>query len=191
MKTILSLLICLTLFVSLGCECCKPKPKCEPKKDSGTDCWHGRNILSVAYSDASLKTFVHLLKASDLNRTLRSPGPYTVFAPTDEAFKQLPAGQIDSWLQPENKDQLRTILLYHITPGTVRSGQFRNEKSVDTLNGKRLSLREGTEGLMVGKAKVVQPDIKAVNGVIHKIDKVLMPSSRMSSSGTMSPSSSK
>ncbi len=175
MKTILSLLICLTMFVSLGCECCKPKPKCEPKKDSGMDCWRGRNIVAVAYCDPSFKTFIHLLKATELNRTLRSPGPYTVFIPTDEAFSKLPAGQLDTWMKPENKDKLRTIVLYHIVGSGVTANEARNMKSASTLNGHKLMISSRPGNFTVGKAKVLEADIKACNGYIHKIDTVLIP----------------
>ncbi len=177
MKAILSLLIVVTMFVSLGCECCKPKPKCEPKKDGATDCWRGRNIISVAYCDKSFTTFIKVLKATELNRTLRSPGPYTAFAPTNEAFEKLPAGQLDSWLKPENKSQLKTILLYHIVAGNVPASDARNMKWANTLNGNKLKISGSSGSLMVGNAKVLESDVKACNGLIHKIDTVLIPPS--------------
>jgi uncharacterized surface protein with fasciclin (FAS1) repeats len=177
MKTILSLLIVSAMFVSLGCECCKPKPKCEPKKDGATACWRGQNIIAVAFCDKSYSTFIKALKATELNRTLRSPGPYTVFAPTNEAFQKLPAGQLDNWMKPENKSTLKKILLYHIVGGNVSACDARNQKFANTLSGDKIRICSNSGGWMVGNAKVLESDIKACNGIIHKIDTVLIPPS--------------
>ena len=110
-----------------------------------------------------------------MNETLKASGPITLFAPSDEAFKRLPEGTVDRWLKPENKAELIRTLNYHAVAGTITSGEVKGRKyNRKSVEGAELAL-DGTNGLMVNKAKVVTPDIAASNGVIQVIDSVLMP----------------
>ena len=135
-----------------------------------------KNIVDTAVAAGSFKTLAAALKAADLVDTLKDKGPFTVFAPTDEAFSKLPAGTLDSLLKPENKAKLRSILLYHVVSGNVMSTQVVKMTSATTVNGQdvKISTQGGT--VMVNDAKVVKADIAASNGVIHVIDTVLLPS---------------
>jgi len=134
-----------------------------------------QDILQVAASRGSFKTFLGAVKAAGLNDTLKESGPFTLFAPSDEAFKRLPDGTVDRWLKPENKAELARVLTYHVTIGRLSSadikGKTLNRKSVE---GAELAIN-GMNGVMVNKAKVVTPDVLALNGVIHVIDSVLTP----------------
>ena len=134
-----------------------------------------QDILQVAASRGSFKTFLAAVKAAGLNDTLKESGPFTLFAPSDEAFKRLPDGTVDRWLKPENKAELARVLTYHVTIGRLPSadikGKTLNRKSVE---GAELAIN-GMNGVMVNKAKVVTPDVLALNGVIHVIDSVLTP----------------
>jgi uncharacterized surface protein with fasciclin (FAS1) repeats len=109
------------------------------------------------------------------NTNLRSKGPFTVFAPTDEAFSKLPAGTVDSLLKPENKEKLKAILLYHVVPGDVTAAQVVKLSSAKTVNGQNLKLMVNDGTVMVNDAKVVKADVLPSNGVIHVIDTVLIP----------------
>jgi len=109
---------------------------------------------------------------------LSGHGPFTVFAPTDAAFAALPAGTVESLLKPENLDQLKAILTYHVVPANVMSFQIRNgDNFVKTVGGNTLNVEKEYDEVMIGSAKVVAVDIKASNGVIHVIDEVLLPKS--------------
>jgi len=113
---------------------------------------------------------VAALTAADLVATLKSEGPFTVFAPTDEAFAKLPAGTVDMLLKPENKDQLIAVLTYHVVAGKIMSSDLLSTTSAKTVNGQMAPI-----GLSVGGANVIAADIAASNGVIHVIDAVLLP----------------
>ena len=134
-----------------------------------------QDILQVAASRGSFKTFLGAVKAAGLNDTLKESGPFTLFAPSDEAFKRLPDGTVDRWLKPENKAELARVLTYHVAIGRFPSadikGKTLHRKSVE---GAELAI-DGMNGVMVNKAKVVTPDVLALNGVIHVIDSVLTP----------------
>ena len=133
------------------------------------------DIVDVAQSAGSFNTLVAAVGAADLVDTLKGDGPFTVFAPTDEAFAALPAGIVETLLKPENKDQLTAILTYHVIPGAVRAGDLAGKRlSVATVNGEKLHV-DGRNGVKVEKANVVTADIEASNGVIHVIDRVLLP----------------
>ena len=136
-----------------------------------------KNIVETAIAAGTFSTLVTALQAADLVNTLKGPGPFTVFAPTDDAFKKLPAGTVESLLKPENKDKLRAILTYHVVSGDVTGAQAIRLSSAKTLNGGelRISTHDGT--LMVNDAKVVKADIVASNGVIHVVDTVILPDS--------------
>ena len=146
-------------------------------------CAQGRNTASAPQSDivdtavnaGSFNTLVAAVQAAGLVDTLKGPGPFTVFAPTDEAFAALPAGTVESLLKPENKATLVSILTYHVVPGkTVSSDLAGRQLQVATVQGSTVDI-DGTSGVQVDDANVVQADIGATNGVIHVIDKVIMP----------------
>jgi uncharacterized surface protein with fasciclin (FAS1) repeats len=136
-----------------------------------------KDIVDTAVAAGSFSTLVAALQAADLVNALKGPGPFTVFAPTDDAFKKLPAGTVESLLKPENKDKLRAILTYHVVSGNVTAAQAMKLSSAKTLNGQevKISTHDGT--VMVNDAKVVKADIHTSNGVIHVIDTVILPES--------------
>ncbi|MEL6372258.1 MAG: fasciclin domain-containing protein [Pseudomonadota bacterium] len=133
------------------------------------------DIVDTAVAAGSFNTLVAAVQAAGLEDTLRSEGPFTVFAPTDEAFAALPAGTVEDLLKPENKDQLVSILTYHVVSGKTKSKDLAGQTlSVATVNGAEVAI-DGTNGVKVGNANVVKADIYTSNGVIHVIDTVLMP----------------
>lgn len=133
------------------------------------------DIVDTAVAAGSFSTLVAAVQAAGLVDTLKGPGPFTVFAPTDEAFAALPEGTVETLLKPENKDKLTSILTYHVVPAKVMSGDIAGKKAnVLTVQGDRLSVN-AKNGVKVNGAKVVSADIAASNGVIHVIDKVLLP----------------
>ena len=134
------------------------------------------DIVDTAVAAGAFNTLVAAVQAADLVDTLKSPGPFTVFAPTDDAFAQLPAGTVESLLLPENQDQLTAILTYHVIPGAVMSSDLAGQQlSVETVQGGDLAVDATGGGVMVGDATVIQADVVASNGVIHVIDTVLLP----------------
>ena len=137
-----------------------------------------KNIVDTAVSAGSFTSLVTALQAAGLVEALKGPGPFTVFAPTDDAFRKLPAGTVETLLKPENKDQLRAILTYHVVSGALTGAQAMKISSAKTLNGEELKITDHDGTLMVNNAKVVKADIPASNGVIHVIDTVLMPDSK-------------
>jgi uncharacterized surface protein with fasciclin (FAS1) repeats len=134
-----------------------------------------RDIVDTAISAGQFNTLVQAIQAADLVDTLKGPGPYTVFAPTDEAFAKLPAGTLADLLKPENKAKLQSILTYHVVPGKVMSTDATKLDSAKTVNGERFTIQKSPKGLMVDDATVIKADIKASNGVIHVIDRVILP----------------
>jgi uncharacterized surface protein with fasciclin (FAS1) repeats len=132
------------------------------------------DIVDTAVSAGSFSTLVAAVKAGDLVDTLKGEGPFTVFAPTDEAFAKLPAGTLESLLLPENKDQLVSILTYHVVPAKVMAADVKSGEA-PTVNGKKLAIVVSDGGVTVGGANVVKTDVKASNGVIHVIDSVMLP----------------
>jgi uncharacterized surface protein with fasciclin (FAS1) repeats len=137
----------------------------------------GGDIVDTAASAGSFNTLVAAVKAADLVDTLKGPGPFTVFAPTDEAFAKLPAGTVEDLLKPENKDKLIAVLTYHVVPGKVMSSDIAGQKlSVATAQGGKINVN-ATSGVMINDAKVIAADVDASNGVIHVIDKVILPQS--------------
>lgn len=134
-----------------------------------------KNLVETAVDAGSFSTLVAAVQAADLAGTLSGPGPFTVFAPTDDAFAQLPAGTVEDLLKPENKDKLVAVLTYHVIPGAVTSSALAGKKlSATSLQGTDLAI-DATEGVMVQGATVTQADIITDNGVIHVIDRVLLP----------------
>ena len=136
-----------------------------------------KDIVDTAMGAGSFGTLVAAVKAAGLVDTLKGDGPFTVFAPTDEAFKALPAGTVEDLLKPENKDKLVQILTYHVIPGKVMSSDITGKMmSVKTVEGSEVKI-DATSGVSINKAKVTQADVAADNGVIHVIDKVILPGS--------------
>ncbi|MCX7346383.1 MAG: fasciclin domain-containing protein [Alphaproteobacteria bacterium] len=133
------------------------------------------DIVDTAVAAGSFKTLVAAVQAAGLVDTLKGAGPFTVFAPTDEAFAKLPAGTVEDLLKPENKDKLVAILTYHVVPGKVLAADVAGkETTAKSVQGGELKIN-GTNGVTVNGAKVVQADIVADNGVIHVIDAVILP----------------
>jgi uncharacterized surface protein with fasciclin (FAS1) repeats len=133
------------------------------------------DIVDTAVSAGNFETLVAAVKAAGLVGTLKGEGPFTVFAPTDEAFAKLPAGTVEDLLKPENKDKLIGILTYHVLPGKVMSGDIAGQKAmVATVQGSKLSV-DATNGVKVDEATVTTADIETSNGVIHVIDAVVLP----------------
>jgi uncharacterized surface protein with fasciclin (FAS1) repeats len=134
-----------------------------------------KDIVDTAVAAGQFNTLAKALQAAGLVDTLKGKGPFTVFAPTDEAFAKLPAGTIDELLKPENKEKLVSILTYHVVSGAVSSKKVATMKSAKTVNGKDVSISAEGGSVKINDAKVIKADIKASNGVIHVIDSVLMP----------------
>lgn len=133
------------------------------------------DIVDIAASNDDFSTLVAAVSAAGLVDTLKSDGPFTVFAPTNDAFAKLPAGTVDDLLKPENKDQLVKVLTYHVVPGAVTSDQLAGKRmNVATVQGQTVHV-DGRNGVKVNKSNVTAADIMASNGVIHVIDTVLLP----------------
>ena len=161
MKTLFSLLVVMTLGLSTAAFTFQPETKTTNPGD---------DIVQVAVKAGSFTTLAAALDAADLVETLQGEGPFTVFAPTDEAFAKLPAGTVEELLKPENKDKLVSILTYHVVSGKIKSSDLLTTTAARTVNGQKAAI-----GLRVGDANVIQADIKASNGIIHVIDTVLLP----------------
>ncbi len=138
---------------------------------------HGakKDIVDTAVAAGSFKTLAAALTAADLIGALKGAGPFTVFAPTDEAFAKLPAGTLDSLLKPENKEKLKGILLYHVVSGKIMAADIKGSASPATLQGATIAVKAAGGGVTVNGAKVVSADVGASNGVIHVIDAVILP----------------
>lgn len=134
-----------------------------------------KDIVDTAVAAGSFKTLAAALTAAGLVETLKGEGPFTVFAPTDEAFAKLPKGTVESLLLPENKEKLVAVLTYHVVAGKVLASDVVKLKSAKTVNGKEATIKVSDKGVMVDAAKVVATDIEASNGVIHVIDSVILP----------------
>lgn len=145
---------------------------------SGTAARAEKDLVDTAVAAGSFKTLATALAAADLVQTLKGEGPFTVFAPTDEAFAKLPAGTVESLLKPENKDQLRRILTYHVVSGKVTAAEVMKMSSAKAVSGDTLTIAARNGGVMADNSRVVKTDIAASNGVIHVIDTVLMPKDR-------------
>ncbi|MCU0977025.1 MAG: fasciclin domain-containing protein [Steroidobacteraceae bacterium] len=133
------------------------------------------DIVDTAVAAGSFKTLAAALEAGGLVETLKGDGPFTVFAPTDEAFAKLPAGTVESLLKPENKDQLVAVLTYHVVPGKVKAADVVKLTSAKTVNGQSVTIKVADGSVSVDGAKVTATDIAASNGVIHVIDSVILP----------------
>lgn len=131
------------------------------------------DIVETAVSAGSFNTLVAAVKAAGLIETLKGAGPFTVFAPTDEAFKKLPAGTVEALLK--DKAKLTAILTYHVVPGTVMAADVVKLKDAKTVQGQKVMIKADKNGVMIDNAKVVKTDIVTSNGVIHVIDAVILP----------------
>ena len=164
MKTIriitLATIVAASSFVSIA--------DAEPKEGA-------KDIVAVASGNGSFNTLVAAVKAAGLVETLQGSGPFTVFAPTDEAFAKLPKGTVEDLLKPENKAKLVSILTYHVVPAKAMAKDVAGMDKAKTVNGKELKLSAKDGNVKVDDATVTQADIPASNGVIHVIDTVLMP----------------
>jgi len=134
-----------------------------------------KDIVDTAVAAGQFKTLASALTAADLVDTLKGDGPFTVFAPTDDAFAKLPAGTLEDLLKPENKDQLVAILTYHVVPGKVEAAEVVKLDEAKTVNGKKVDIKVEGDTAMVNDAKVTTTDVMASNGVIHIIDTVILP----------------
>ena len=135
------------------------------------------DIVDTAVAAGSFTTLVAAVQAAGLVDTLKGPGPFTVFAPSDDAFAALPAGTVDDLVKPENKDKLTSILLLHVVPGAIMSSDLAGQKiDAKTAGGATVHV-DATDGVTVDGAKVVTADIACSNGVIHVIDAVILPKS--------------
>jgi len=144
-------------------------------------------VVDIAMSDPQFSTLVAAIKAAGLVDTLKGSGPFTVFAPTNEAFAKLPAGTVEDLLKPENKEQLVSILTYHVIPGKIKAADvmgMSNPSMPTTVSGKQLNVKT-TAPVMVNSSNVIRTDIDASNGVIHVIDAVLMPDTAATSSSSL------
>ena len=134
-----------------------------------------KNIVDTAVAAGSFTTLAKALTAADLVTTLKGPGPFTVFAPTDEAFAKLPAGTLDDLLKPEHKNKLRRILTYHVVAGEVRAADVVKLQSAKAVSGDTITVTVRNGKVHVDDANVTKTDIPASNGVIHVIDTVILP----------------
>jgi uncharacterized surface protein with fasciclin (FAS1) repeats len=152
-----------------------PSTPSQPSSEGPTTGTGGNNVVALAAANDSFETLTSALKAAGLTETLAGAGPFTVFAPTDEAFAALPQDALQELLKPENKAILVKILTYHVVPGKVTSNDLKSG-GVKTVEGGEVNVKtDSAMGVTVNDAKVVQPDIQASNGVIHVIDKVILP----------------
>jgi len=138
----------------------------------------GKDIVDTAVSAGKFKTLVAAVKAAGLVETLKGKGPFTVFAPTDEAFAKLPKGLVKNLLKPENKEKLVAILTYHVVPGKVTAKEVVKLKTAATVQGAKLRIAASDKGVRINNVNVVKTDILTSNGVIHVIDGVLLPPKR-------------
>ena len=140
-----------------------------PARAAGTD------VVDTAIAAGQFKTLAAALDGAGLVATLKGPGPFTVFAPTDAAFAKLPAGTVDTLLRPENKARLAAILTYHVVPGRVMAADVARLKEARTVNGEMVDVMVDGGSVMINDAKVTAADVAASNGVIHVIDTVILP----------------
>jgi uncharacterized surface protein with fasciclin (FAS1) repeats len=134
-----------------------------------------KDIVDTAVAAGDFETLAAALTAGELIETLKSDGPFTVFAPTDEAFANLPEGTVENLLKPENKDQLVAVLTYHVVPGKVDSSAVSSLTTAKTVNGAEIAIEAGSDGVKINDASVTAADIVCSNGIIHVIDAVILP----------------
>ena len=147
----------------------------EQPSDTGESMNEGMNIVETAQSTPELSTLVDAVVAAGLDETLSGEGPYTVFAPTDEAFAALPPAELKRLLKPANKDELAAILTHHVVEGDVKAADLSDGQMVDTVNGDQLEVSVDGDKVMIGDANVAVADVATSNGTVHVIDAVLLP----------------
>lgn len=165
------------IVLMFGSFACTPQAEAPVEEEATVEeVAPANDIVSVAQSAGTFGTLVAAVEAAGLTETLMGPGPYTVFAPTDEAFAKLPEGTVANLLLPENIEQLKAILLYHVVSGKVMAADVVALNEASTVNGATVAIAVGDGGVVLnGSTNVVTTDIEASNGVIHVIDSVLMP----------------
>ena len=166
MKVIPAVLILTVLFAGTACAGANPR-KATAQKD----------IVDTAVAAGSFSTLATALQTAGLVDTLKSKGPFTVFAPTDEAFAKLPAGTVENLLRPENRKKLQAVLTYHVVPGYVSASEVMKMTSAKTVQGTEVDIAVKNGSVMIDNARVVTADVAASNGIIHVIDTVILPES--------------
>jgi len=161
-----------TINVSAGAACCGSSQEAKTQQKAPK-----ADLVDTAIQAGSFKTLVAAVQAAGLVELLKSDGPFTVFAPTDEAFAKLPAGTVENLLKPENRDQLVAILKYHVVPGWVKAADVVKLESANTAQGSPVKIAVADGSVKINEASVVKTDIKTSNGVIHVIDSVILPPS--------------
>jgi len=175
MNKVLSILLVFILVVAVaGCSGEKKEEEPEQKAPPEAKMAPEKDIVEIAVADGRFKTLVTAVKAADLVKTLKGEGPFTVFAPTDEAFAKLPEGTVDALL--DDIPKLKSILLYHVVPGKVMAADVVELTEAETAMGDMVSIKVSGDKVMIDDATVVITDIEASNGVIHVIDSVILPS---------------
>jgi uncharacterized surface protein with fasciclin (FAS1) repeats len=164
-----------TLLLLLGLSVSSLAMAHDHDKKDKADYKQKADIVDTAVAAGSFETLVAAVKAAGLVDTLKGEGPFTVFAPTDEAFANLPEGTLENLLKPENKDQLVAILTYHVVAGKVMAADVVKLDSATTVQGQDVTITVTDGGVKVNGANVVKTDIKTSNGVIHVIDSVILP----------------
>lgn len=134
-----------------------------------------KDIVDTAVAAGKFQTLVKAINAADLTKTLKGKGPFTVFAPSDAAFKKIPADQLEEILKPENRSKLQSLLKFHVVPGRLTAAQVMKLQKSKTALGQEISFKAQGETVMVNGAKIIKTDIECGNGVIHVIDSVIMP----------------
>jgi len=167
--TVAAIAAAVTLNANLFADSCSASK-------SASACAAGKDLVAVAGGADNFKTLVAALKAAGLVETLQGKGPFTVFAPTDEAFAKLPAGTVENLLKPENKEKLVAILTYHVLSGKVMAADVKTMEA-KTVQGQSVDIIVADAGVTVNGAKVLKTDVLAENGVIHVIDTVILPNS--------------
>jgi uncharacterized surface protein with fasciclin (FAS1) repeats len=142
---------------------------------ASTSTARGKNVVDTAAANGSFKTFGNALRRSGLADTLKGEGPFTLFAPTDAAFEKLPAGLLDNWLKPENKDELVDVMNYHVLAGQSSAAEIGKLATATTLQGQSAPIAVSGSKVSVDGACITSPDIASSNGVLHGIDKVNLP----------------
>ncbi len=163
--------VCIAMLTFSSGSAQEAKLKAGNVKGTGSQ----KDIVDTAVAAGEFKTLAAALKAAGLVETLKSKGPFTVFAPTDAAFAKLPKGTVEDLLKPANKAKLTNLLTYHVLPKKVLASDLAKMKMVTTVEGSEVEITDKNGKIMIGKAHVTSADVDCTNGVIHIVDTVLMP----------------
>jgi uncharacterized surface protein with fasciclin (FAS1) repeats len=176
MKFISTSVLVLAIAGSVACgEAATQEPATSDSPPAAATEQASSNILETAAAAGSFTTLAAAINAAGLTETLSGPGPFTVFAPTDDAFAKLPAGTVENLLKPENKDKLVGVLTYHVVPGSVMAKDVVTSAKLKSVQGQELTVRVDGSAVSIDGASVIKTDIAASNGVIHVIDSVVLP----------------